>query len=178
MLSNDELEAIRVRAGKATPGPWYAALTDDDLCMNACYVTTKRSRFEHDNRLGMSPGGVDHESVVCITLLQHPRLACHKAECWDEDADFIANARQDVPALLKSLDELQLYNEELNSLAGLQDMRIDRLEYLLTTIARHPSLLNVKMPLLENQTVSQILQSGDTDDITSVMHFIENGAGE
>lgn len=177
-MTENELSIIRCRAEKATPGPWFPSITDDDMCMNACYVTTKPSVFEHDNRLGMAPGRDDHEAVVCITLLQHPRLACHKAQRWEEDTDFIAHAREDVPALLKAVWDLERHNEELNCLTGLQDMQIKKLESLLAMIARHPALLNVKIPYLNDQALADIIQSGDLDRLTSAVHFIENGGGK
>lgn len=177
-MTENELGVIRNRAERATPGPWFPSLTDDDMCMNACYVTTKPSAFEHDNRLGMTPNSGNHDAVVCITLLQHPRLACHKAQLWDEDADFIAHAREDVPALLKTVSDLQRHNEELNCLTGLQDMQIEKLESLLAMITKHPNLLNLKVPCFNGQTLAEIIQSGDLDALTSAVHLIENGGGE
>jgi|APGre2960657404_1045060.scaffolds.fasta_scaffold259225_1 hypothetical protein len=86
--------------------------------------------------------------------------------------------REDVPALLKAVSDLERHNEELNCLTGLQDMRIEKLESLLAMITKYPDLLNLKVPYFNDQTLAEIIQSGDLDALTNTVHFIENGGGE
>ena len=101
------LREIEERANRATPGPWYAKATDDASFMNAMYVSTRPGPFEHDNRRGMDPTAPDHDAshVVAITLLQTPLLADVADAKWDENTEFIAHAREDVPWLLSLLRE-------------------------------------------------------------------------
>ncbi|MCP6682932.1 hypothetical protein [Bacillus nakamurai] len=82
-LTKDQLEVIRKRSEKATEGPWK-------LCGNkwgdlVVYSPTMRS--------GMNNGGEIAEIEFTSTQL--------------DDADFIATARQDIPALLDHIAELQ-----------------------------------------------------------------------
>lgn len=175
MLNSEELKAIRKRASEATPGPWFAAATDDDMCMNALFVTTEPTPFEHSNTHGMSPGDKDSkpEKVVAITLLQSPPLAYHEAQRWDEDTLFIAHAREDVPALIETVEALQQYNEQLNSLAGLQDMKMDKMESFIRLIVQHPNILNTPIPQLGNKTPRTLILTDRMDDLTSLIYYLE-----
>ena len=47
------------------------------------------------------------EDIVTVTLYQAARIAVHESERWAEDAEFIAAAREDVPALLDALDDTE-----------------------------------------------------------------------
>lgn len=108
MISDDELAEIEARAGAATPGPWYAHATDDEVFSNARYVSVQPGEFRHDNKRGMdsqSDERADSEKVIAITLLQSPRLAeCN--EC-DENTLFIAHARSDIPRLIAEIRRLK-----------------------------------------------------------------------
>ena len=81
-MTTAELDAIRVRAAKATPGPWEP--------VSGMIFLQK----------GDGP-------VVCSTdceiLVLGPRGAEAKAF---EDQEFIAAAREDIPALLAEVDRL------------------------------------------------------------------------
>jgi hypothetical protein len=57
-------------------------------------------------------------------------------------------------------------------------MQIEKLESLLAMITKHPDLLNLKVSYFNDQTLAEIIQSGDLDALTNAVHFIENGGGE
>jgi hypothetical protein len=49
----------------------------------------------------------DHGEIVAATLVQAPRYVDVADERWDENALFIANAREDVPRLLAEIRRLR-----------------------------------------------------------------------
>lgn len=102
VLGDAELAAIQERCDGATPGPWFWDNPDDENCMNAYAVFTGRGGIDD-----FGPGYADHERIVAITMLQTPRYASHVAGRWEEDADFIANARADVPRLVAEVRRLR-----------------------------------------------------------------------
>lgn len=102
MITNEQLKAIRDRCNRATPGPWYAHATDDDMCMCAEYVGTVPCEFAHDQKAGFN---VDPDTVIAITLLQSPPYCT--ADIHEHNTRFIANARTDIPALLYEIDRLR-----------------------------------------------------------------------
>lgn len=89
-MSEDELATIEARANAASPEPWAMAV-DDDGCL--CV------------RIGQSPGYTD---VLYMGDLEVTLPTDHA------NADFIAAARADVPALVAEVRRLR---------AGLTDMR-------------------------------------------------------
>ncbi len=91
-----DLDAIEARANAATPGPWHARGLDDESCRNLIGVST-----EPDTGLHETIGPRDGAHMVAVTM-DHFH-ACHAAERWDEDAEFIAASRADVPALVAEL---------------------------------------------------------------------------
>jgi len=110
MIDDNELEEINLRASRATPGPWFGHATDDVEASNALYVSTTPGPgiTVHDNRRGLSDGGrnqVDPSTVVAITLLQGPCL-CRPDE-FDENTEFIAHARSDIPRLIEEIKRLK-----------------------------------------------------------------------
>lgn len=102
MITQEQLDKLEALTEAATPGPWYAHNTDDTSFMNVYAVTTSpiEPDFQYDNE-------ATHEEVVAVTLFQYPRIACHKADRWDEDAAFIAAARNTMPQLLAEVRRLQ-----------------------------------------------------------------------
>lgn len=89
------LQEIRDRADKATEGPWYVMEDDDDLCM--CMVGVAKDPMNSYGNYG---------NTIAITLLQVPRVADVDDARWDENADFIAHARADVPRLIGLVGEM------------------------------------------------------------------------
>jgi hypothetical protein len=97
MLEN-ELAAIRHRADSATPGPWHVEFVGDTHAMNLVAVTTGEI---HEN------WPQDSAQVVAATLVQGPeRYASIADGRWDDNAAFIAHARDDVPRLLAEIARL------------------------------------------------------------------------
>lgn len=94
-MTDDELSTWEAQAAAATPGPWFLADGDDSSCMTLIGVAT-----------GSNIEGVPEE-VVCLTLLQDPKMATHSSGLWDENAIFIASARTAVPALIAEVRRLR-----------------------------------------------------------------------
>lgn len=88
-----KLDEIEQRANRATPGPWYSQNPDDSHYMSAFCV---RSIPDEPNDIedGNEPG------MIAVTLLQMPGTVGRGGDKWEEDADFIAAARTDIPALV------------------------------------------------------------------------------
>lgn len=81
MMTKDELEAIRQRVKNATIGPW---------------AFEKGDRSRGDRR----------SAVICNFNHDHGEWYIHGDISNIEDAEFIAHARQDIPALLDHIAEL------------------------------------------------------------------------
>lgn len=85
MMTSEELQAIKERVEKATPGEWfydsYTVCTDEIL-------------------------GDDGELIETVTLDYADRHGdVHFKE--EADAQFVAHARQDVPALISEVERLE-----------------------------------------------------------------------
>lgn len=105
------IREIEERASRATPGPWYAHNPDDDMSMNVFLVATTPEEPDP-----WWDGEEEAKKVVAITLLQSPRVADVADGRWEENAGFIAHAREDVPWLLSLLRERE---EEVRALRHL-----------------------------------------------------------
>lgn len=85
-MTREELAAIRERAEKSTPGPWV-----------------RRGQWIVGGDKGWDEV-LAPDDVEC-------GLYCYggtsRIELSEEDADFIAHAREDIPALLTHIDELE-----------------------------------------------------------------------
>ncbi|WP_171165910.1 hypothetical protein [Streptomyces sp. I05A-00742] len=101
-LSGQELSDIEELAAAATPGPWHVRQLDDDRAMGLVAVSTVP-----DTGLGERWPQFDHQRLVAATLVQHPRYVDVADERWDENARFIAAARQDVPRLVAEIRRLR-----------------------------------------------------------------------
>lgn len=103
------LRKIEERVSKASPGPWYMHNPDDDYCANVYLVATTPEEPDP-----WWDGEEEAGKVVAITLLSCPkRVACVADERWEENAEFIAHAREDVPWLLTILREREEENRRL-----------------------------------------------------------------
>lgn len=80
-MTEQELEKIEARANAATPGPWGTGTG---------YEQSKRGNYVHDGH-----------RIVCA---EQDETDCVLAT---EDAEFIAHARADVPALVAEVRRLQ-----------------------------------------------------------------------
>ncbi|MFF4838781.1 hypothetical protein [Streptomyces collinus] len=109
-LGRIDLDEIEEMCSAATPGPWFVRNLDDDRAMSLVAVSTKMEtgrgeRWPH----------FDHQEMVAATLVQHPRYVDCVDGRWDENAAFIAMAREAVPKLVEEVKRLRelLYGESL-----------------------------------------------------------------
>lgn len=91
-MSKPDLAAIRARVEAATEGPWEWEATNPAM-----------SGEHWTMRIQGKPG---------------IRFAVAEYQHGTGNADFIANARQDVPALLTYIDELENQLDEVRALVG------------------------------------------------------------
>lgn len=101
-LTDEELDQLEELAAAATPGPWYMRLLDDKDAMGLVAVSTvpdigRGERWPH----------FDYHEIVAATLVQQPRYVDPADERWDENARFIAAARQAVPLLVDEVRRLR-----------------------------------------------------------------------
>lgn len=101
-LTDEDLADIEERANAATPGPWHVRFLDDDWAMNLVAVST----VPDTNRGGRWPD-FDAGQIVAATLVQHPGYVSVADDRWDENAYFIANARQDIPRMIAEIHHLR-----------------------------------------------------------------------
>lgn len=102
-LDEDYLTLLEKLHSKTTPGEWYPRAGDDDMCMNARWISTDPGKgFHHDGLI------YDHDSTKCvaITLLQSPRLA-DVCDQYDGNMMFICEAKQAVPRLIAEIRQLR-----------------------------------------------------------------------
>ncbi|MGW3447897.1 hypothetical protein [Streptomyces sp. NPDC001076] len=98
-LDLDEIEEL---SSAATPGPWFVRRLDDSHAMNLVAVsmvadTGRGERWPH----------FDHGELIAATLVQEPRYVDCADSRWDENAAFIAMAREAVPHLVKEVRRLR-----------------------------------------------------------------------
>ncbi|UXY29297.1 hypothetical protein [Streptomyces sp. HUAS TT20] len=97
-----DLDEIEEMCSVATPGPWFVRNLDDDYAMNLVGVSTVE-----DTGRGERWPDFDHGELVAATLVQHPRYVDCADGRWDENAAFIAMARDVVPKLVNEVRRLQ-----------------------------------------------------------------------
>jgi hypothetical protein len=101
-ISDGELDELDELARAATPGPWFVRGLDDEHAMNLVAVSTTP-----DTGLGERWPNFDHREIVAATLVQQPRYVDAADERWDENAQFIATAREAVPRLVAEIRRLR-----------------------------------------------------------------------
>ncbi|MBQ1023795.1 hypothetical protein [Micromonospora sp. C95] len=101
-MTDQELAEIEELAHAATPGPWYVRQLDDDFAMCLVAISTTP-----DTGLGERWPDFDHHEIVAATLVQQPRYVDVADERWDENAQFIASARQNIPRLIAEIRRLR-----------------------------------------------------------------------
>ncbi|TKK78763.1 hypothetical protein FDA94_37135 [Herbidospora galbida] len=101
-MTDEELAAIEELVDATTPGPWYVRDLDDEyaMCLVAVGTTPATGRGERRPHF-------DHHEIVAATLVQQPRYADVADGRWDENALFIAEARQHVPRLIAEVRRLR-----------------------------------------------------------------------
>ena len=97
-MTNDELEAVRARAAKATPGPWEA----DHGCAKGYGPAAWATVVAPDGKVLFDTINGGH------VLLTDPDYEGEwRDETGDLNATFIAHARTDIPALLDEVERLR-----------------------------------------------------------------------
>lgn len=104
VLTEDELAAIEELATAATPGPWYVrGDLDDDHAANLVAVSTTPEASRTQRWPNFDAG-----EMIAATLVQFPnRYVDCSDQRWDENAQFIAHARQDIPRLIAEVRRLK-----------------------------------------------------------------------
>ena len=119
----DRISQIKQRLAAATPGKWHVNYLDDGHHMNLVAVTTRLDSGKHESLPSQDPDGSIRDSIVATTLEQagFEQIKPHvmvdvdesdyfnpgKGGRWDEDAEFIANAKEDIQFLLDMLESLR-----------------------------------------------------------------------
>jgi hypothetical protein len=118
-MTEDELKAIEARVDAAAPGPWEATLSQ----------TTE---------IDISGPAIDYRYQDDGTRVSYVS---------EVDAEFIAAARTDVPALVAEVRRLRRHSEALYELLSLRDVHIEpknkgdtQVAATLTQIMRHAAL--------------------------------------
>ncbi|MFJ5984523.1 hypothetical protein [Lentzea sp. NPDC092896] len=101
-ISERELGYIEERANSATPGPWFVRQLNDNRFMTLVAVSTIP-----DSESSGVENALEGEKNVALTLVQDPQYAAVSDDLWDENATFIANAREDVPRLVAEIRRLR-----------------------------------------------------------------------
>ncbi|MGW2256224.1 hypothetical protein ACWCXH_39760 [Kitasatospora sp. NPDC001660] len=101
-MTDEELAEIEALADAATPGPWHVRQLDDDFAMSLVAISTVP-----DTGAGERSPDFGHHEIVAATLVQQPRYVDIADERWDENAQFIADARQNVPRLIAEIRRLR-----------------------------------------------------------------------
>lgn len=89
-MTDEELAAIEARANAATPGPWRDEGPDE-----------RRPRYPHDAIVGPA------EDCGIPAMIAKARGFYHSAEVETANSQFIAHAREDVPALVAEVRRLR-----------------------------------------------------------------------
>ncbi|MGY4982887.1 hypothetical protein ACWCYL_38065 [Streptomyces sp. 900105755] len=97
-----DLDEIEEMCAVATPGPWFVRDLDDGHAMNLRAVSTVADTGRQERWPGF-----DHGELIAATLVQEPRYVDCADERWDENAAFIAMAREAVPRLVKEVRRLR-----------------------------------------------------------------------
>lgn len=101
--STDRRDTRRDRGSylSCAPGPWHVRQLDDAFTVSLVAISTVP-----DTGAGERWPDSDHRQIVAATLVQQLRHVDVADEHRDENADFIANARQDVPRLIAEIRRL------------------------------------------------------------------------
>lgn len=101
-MTEEELAEIEELAEAATPGPWHVRDLDDEDAMSLVGISTVP-----DTGRGERWPDFDHQEIVAATLVQQPRYVDVADGRWDENARFIASARDNVPRLVAEIRRLR-----------------------------------------------------------------------
>jgi hypothetical protein len=102
MSAEIDLDEIEELCTAATPGPWFVRNLDDESAMNLVAVSTAM-----DTGKGERWPKFDSREMIAATLVQQPRYVDCGDGRWDENAAFIAMAREAVPRLVEEVRRLR-----------------------------------------------------------------------
>lgn len=115
-----DLADILELCDRATPAPWYVINADDTFFMGFIGVATDKAL----DGASANEGNLDPRRVVAATLVQGPvRYASLDDRRWDENAEFIAAARDLVPKLVEEVAALRQRVRELEGDAAADGAR-------------------------------------------------------
>jgi hypothetical protein len=103
-ISDEELCSIQARADEATPGPWFVRQLDDDYASSLVAVSTAP-----DTGRGERWPAFDSGEIIAATLIQNPIPYVSMDDGWDQNAEFIAHARSDIPSLIAEIRRLRRF---------------------------------------------------------------------
>jgi hypothetical protein len=101
-ITDDELTELEELLDDVSPGPWFVRTLDDDFAAGLVAVSTRP-----DSGPGERWPQFDCHEIVAATLVQHPRYVCVADEKWDQNAHFIAVAREALPRLITEVRRLR-----------------------------------------------------------------------
>ncbi|UWG96800.1 hypothetical protein LPY66_18265 [Dehalobacter sp. DCM] len=107
-MNKEELDAIRDRCEKATPGPWKWIINGNTVQSHAITTDT---------------GECGIQEKICASISPKTR-----------NAEFIAHARTDIPLLLAGIDKLQQGNDYAKELLDKQILRNEGLSKRVSTM--------------------------------------------
>lgn len=120
-MTDKRIEEIKGRLSKTTPGKWYVNFLDDEHHMNLVAVTTRPDSGKHEALPYDDPDKSIRDSVVAVAQADFEPTKPYvqvdvdefawdnpsKGGLWDKDAEFIANAKDDIEYLLLKIDQLE-----------------------------------------------------------------------
>lgn len=93
-----DLDEIETRARLATPGPWFVRYLDDRSSMALIAI----SSVPHSSANCRWPQ-FEPSEMIAATLVQDPRYVSSFDGRSEQNANFIASARHDIPRLVAAL---------------------------------------------------------------------------
>jgi hypothetical protein len=115
-ITDDELAEVDELVSAATPGPWHVRSLDDEWAMNLVTISTVPETGRQERWPQFDSG-----EMVAATLVQHPRYIDIADQRWDENAQFIAQARDLIPRLTEEIRRLRRINKGVPDPLLLQD---------------------------------------------------------
>ena len=120
VMTDEELQAIRRRCAKATPGPWVISTSWQNPD-----VFTARGIFLADSPEGTIAswqivGGYPDDPPEGFQIIGG-EITSGEVQPEDDDLAFVAHSRQDIPALLTELDRLRAENAALRTEGGIRN---------------------------------------------------------
>lgn len=106
---------MRESRAKASQGEWTFFHGDDESSMNAYGVRCDSPAHKLHGFDESHIGDVDPNTMVCLTLMQSPRVVSHRDYQWEENAEFIADAANETDNLCAEIEALEKENAEMRA---------------------------------------------------------------